>query len=273
MSDADRRWIAPDWPAATGVRALITTRSGGVSSGPWGGASPGEGGLNLGFIAGDAPDAVRENRARLRACLPAEPRWLKQVHGAAVVCADDVQTPMEADASFTTTPGVVAAVLVADCMPVLLAEVDGRCVGVAHAGWRGLAAGVIQATATAMRNAIGNPAAELIAYLGPAIGPRHFEVGPEVLEAMVRTLPGAADAFHPRGDKYIADLFALGRQALRAGGVSRVGGGQDCTYSDRERFYSFRRDGITGRHAAVVWIDRVRNGPSADARQGSGNSV
>jgi YfiH family protein len=275
MSGPDKHWLRPDWPAADGVRALITTRSGGVSSGPWGGALPGEGGLNLGFLAGDTPDAVRENRARLRACLPSEPRWLKQIHGAAVACADDVETPVEADASFTTTPGVVAAVLVADCMPVLLAEVHGRCVGVAHAGWRGLAAGVIQATTTAMRKAIGDRSAELIAYLGPAIGPEHFEVGPEVREAMARTLPGAADAFRPHGDKYIADLFALGRQALEAGGVRRIGGGQDCTYSDRERFYSFRRDRITGRHAAVVWIEPApaRNGPSRDARQGSGNSV
>ena len=272
MTDIDARWLEPDWPVPDRVRALITTRAGGVSNGPWGVPPQGEGGLNLGFLSGDVPDAVRENRARLHSALPAEPRWLKQVHGATVVCADGVAAPVEADASHTSTPGVVAVVMVADCLPVLLADVDGRCVGVAHAGWRGLAAGVIPATASAMREAIGDPAAELIAYLGPAIGPSHFEVGPEVLQAMVRALPRAKEAFFPRGEKYMADLFALGRQALNEVGVSRVFGGQDCTYSDPARYYSFRRDGVTGRHAALVWID-PRDDPSDDAHQVGGNSV
>jgi hypothetical protein len=248
-------WLEPDWPAPDRVRALITTRAGGVSKGPWGVPPQGEGGLNLGFLSGDAPEAVRENRARLRGALPAEPRWLKQVHGATVVLADSVDAPVEADASYTVTPGVVAVAMVADCMPVLLADVHGRCVGVAHAGWRGVAAGVIQATARAMRGAIGDPAAELVAYLGPAIGPAHFEVGAEVLDAMARALPRAPEAFFPRGEKYTADLFALGRQALDEVGVRRVFGGQDCTYSDPARYYSFRREGVTGRHAALVWID------------------
>lgn len=274
MRAIDARWIQPDWPAAERVRSLITTRPGGVSGGSWGVPSEGASGLNLGFQTGDAPEAVRENRALLRACLPAEPRWLKQVHGAAVVRADDVRAPVEADASFTSTPGVVAGVMVADCMPVLLADVRGRCVGVAHAGWRGLAAGVIQATVRAMRRAIDDPGAELIAYLGPAIGGAHFEVGSDVFAAMARTLPRAREAFVPRGEKYLADLFALGRQALGEEGVARVFGGQDCTYSDPGRYYSYRRDRTTGRHAALAWIDPARiDRADDDAHQLSGNTV
>jgi hypothetical protein len=273
MRAGDARWIRPDWPAPDRVRSLITTRPGGVSSGSWGVPPEGVGGLNLGLQTGDAPEAVRENRALLRACLPSEPRWLKQVHGAAVVRADDVEAPVEADASFTSTPGVVAVVMVADCMPVLLADVHGRCVGVAHAGWRGLAAGLIQATARAMRREIGDPAGELIAYLGPAIGPAHFEVGSDVLEAMERALPRTREAFVARGQKYLADLFALGRQALGEAGVSRVFGGQDCTCSEPGRFYSYRRDRTTGRHAALAWIDPARIAPTNDAHQLSGNTV
>jgi YfiH family protein len=255
MSDADPGWIRPDWPVDARVHALITTRAGGVSTGPWGVPPSGTGGMNLGVLSGDAPDAVRANRARLRAALPSEPRWLKQVHGPVVLRADDVDEPPAADASFTLTPGVVAAVLVADCMPVLLADVGGRCVGVAHAGWRGIGTGVIQATVRAMRAALGDGDAQLVAYLGPAIGPAHFEVGPEVLESIAGTLPGAADAFRPRSGKYLADLFALGRLALGREGVTRVHGGTECTFSAPDRFYSFRRDRVTGRHAALVWID------------------
>jgi YfiH family protein len=246
-------WIRPDWPAPPGVRAIITTRAGGTSSGPWGVPPEGTGGLNLGFLSGDVEDAVRSNRARLRSHLPSEPRWLKQVHGPTVVRADDAPAGTEADASFTTAPGVVAAVMVADCMPVLLAEASGACVGVAHAGWRGLAAGVIQATARAMRDALGQPGAELMAYLGPAIGPDHFEVGPEVLDAMAASLPRARDAFRPRGEKFLADLFLLGRLALAEVSVTRVSGGGVCTVCDPRRFYSFRRDRTTGRHAALIW--------------------
>jgi len=254
--NADPRWITPDWPAAACVRAIITTRHGGVSRGAWGVPPYRAEGMNLGFLSGDAPEAVAENRARLRAALPAEPRWLKQVHGAAVVRADAVTAPVEADAAFTTSAGVVAVVMVADCMPVLLTDTRGRAVGVAHAGWRGLAAGVIQATVRAIRAELADPNAELIAYLGPAIGPTRFEVGPEVLGAMAHSLPGAKAAFRPHGDRYLADLFALGRQALSEVGVQSIHGGKDCTYSDATRFYSFRRDRTTGRHAALVWIER-----------------
>lgn len=254
MTDAPDGCLVPDWPAPDRVHALITLRRGGVSRGPWGVPPHGTGGMNLGFGSGDDTEAVRENRARLRALVPAEPRWLRQVHGATAVRADEVEGPVDADAAFTTVPGVVAAVMVADCMPVLFTDPAGRCVGVAHAGWRGLAAGVLQATARAMRSALGSDGAELVAYLGPAIGPAHFEVGGEVRDAMRQTLPDAASAFRPHGEKYLADLFALARQALAQAGVSRIHGGGVCTFVDPMRFYSYRRDGVTGRHAALVWL-------------------
>ena len=255
MTTDDAGWIRPDWPVPPGVHALITTRGGGVSIGPWGVPPEKAAGLNLGFLSGDAEEAVRRNRAVLRSFLPSDPRWLKQVHGPMVVRADDVQPGTEADAAFTTTPGVVPAVMVADCMPVLLVEEDGKCVGVAHAGWRGLASGVIQATVRAMRQALGRPHARFIAYLGPAIGPDHFEVGPEVREAMAASLPHGTEAFRPQGSKYLADLFRLGRQALQEVGVTRVHGGGECTFCNPRRFYSFRRDGTTGRHAALIWFE------------------
>ena len=248
------QWIRPEWPAPANVSAVITTRAGGVSRGPY--SAPSErGGMNLGLGSGDEVRDVMANRAQLRALLPAEPHWLNQVHGAAVVDAQRSESSAgTADASFTSAPNVVCAVSIADCMPVLLADTSGRCVGVAHAGWRGLASGVIEATVNAMRQRLEDPGAELLAYLGPAIGPRHFEVGPEVLEAMRSQLPDAESAFalHP-GGKYLADLFVLGRRALARAGVNRIHGGHDCTFSDPARFYSFRRDGSTGRHAALIW--------------------
>lgn len=199
---------------------------------------------------------VMANRARLRESLPSAPRWLNQAHGAAVIDAArwEPDGSNAADASFTDTPGVVCAVSIADCMPVLLADVSGRCVAAAHAGWRGLAAGVVQATVQAMRQRLGDAGADVLAYLGPAIGPRHFEVGPEVLDAMRVQLPDAGRAFVPIADgKYLADLFDLGRQALDQSRVARIYGGTDCTFSDPARFYSFRRDRTTGRHAALIW--------------------
>ena len=248
------KWIEPDWPAPANVHALITTRAGGVSSGPYGAPPEGRRGMNIGLGSGDSLADVTANRARLRTALPADPRWLHQVHGAVVVDAGQVNPNAMADASFTNAANVVCAVAIADCMPVLLTDVSGCAVGVAHAGWRGLAAGVIQATAQSMRRSLENSSAELLAYLGPAIGPRHFEVGAEVLDAMQASLPKASHAFsaQPNG-KYLADLFALGRQALDQAGVSRIYGGDDCTFSDPDRFYSFRRDRTTGRHAALIW--------------------
>jgi YfiH family protein len=238
-----------------GVRAFITTRAGGCSTGAWG-ALDGQGGLNLGLGSGDAADAVLANRRRLAALLPQEPKWLRQVHGATVVEAESVEEQVEADASTSVTAGTVCAVVIADCMPVLIASRDGRGVGAAHAGWRGLAGGVIQNTARALRERLRDKHAELVAYLGPAIGPDHFEVGAEVLQAMRVLLPDARNAFAEIGNgKYFANLFRLGRMALAQVGVYEVRGGQDCTFSDTRRFYSFRRDRVTGRLAALIWMD------------------
>ena len=246
------QWIVPDWPAAGNVRALITTRAGGVSAGPFGAVAGG--GMNLGLKSGDAIENVQANRARLRAVLPAEPRWLQQVHGSTVVSIDDEGAPPPADASISLQPRHVCAVSIADCLPVLFADRGGRAVGAAHAGWRGLAAGIIQNTAEAMRAKLGGAA--LLAYLGPAIGPTHFEVGAEVLAAMSERLPRAVAAFSPLGQgKYLCDLFALARQALAQTGIEQIFGGGACTYSDATRFYSYRRDRITGRHAALIWIE------------------
>lgn len=248
-------WIVPDWPVAGSVRALVTTRRGGSSTGAWGVPPDGGEGMNLGFGSGESPRVVERNRARLAALLPAEPRWLKQVHGSTVVDAEAVAEPVEADAAVAVTPGVVAAVLVADCLPVLVADRAGRAVAVAHAGWRGLAAGVLQNTVRRVRERIGDPCADVVAYLGPAIGPQKFEVGPEVLAAMGASLPRAAEAFAPRGnDKFLADLFALARQALSQVDVANVLGGDQCTASDPTRFYSYRRDRVTGRQAALIWL-------------------
>ncbi len=248
-------WIRPDWPVPPSVKAIITTRAGGSSNGAYG--APDRDGMNLGPGSGDDISVVAANRARLRGLLPGEPRWLRQVHGSRVVDAATVDGIVEADAAVTDQSGTVAVVMVADCMPVLLADERGRCVGVAHAGWRGLAAGILQATVRAMRERLGEPDTRLIAYLGPAIGPDHFEVGGDVLQAMTSGLEGSAAAFVSAGTgKYRADLFALGRMALAAAGVDAVFGGGVCTVCDPQRFYSHRRDRVTGRHAALVWIDR-----------------
>jgi YfiH family protein len=246
--------IEADLPVE-GVRGFITTRAGGFSSGPWSGPNS-SGGLNLGLGSGDARDVVLRNRNQLAALLPQEPRWLHQVHGASVVEAESIDRPVEADASTSITPGTVCAVLIADCMPVLIASRDGRGVGAAHAGWRGLASGVIQNTVRALRERLEQPHAELVAYLGPAIGPTHFEVGAEVLHAMQARLPEAETAFVALGNgKYHADLFRLGKIALAQVGVVSVRGGIHCTVSDPARFYSYRRDRVTGRHAALVWLN------------------
>jgi YfiH family protein len=236
-------WIVPQWPAPACVRAFITTRAGGVSSGPY--AS-----FNLGDTTADDPAAVRANKQRLEALLPSAPRWLRQVHGTHVVRAETVSRPVEADAAYTLAPGVVCAVKVADCMPVLITDTAGSVVAVAHAGWRGLAAGVIDNTVNAL------PAAPetLIAYLGPAIGPQAFEVGDDVHAAFCRADEAAAQAFEPlRKGKWLADLFQLGRQRLARCGVTGIYGGGECTFSNPERFYSHRRNPVTGRMAALIW--------------------
>jgi YfiH family protein len=215
--------------------------------------------MNLGLGSGDDPARVLANRALLRRLLPAEPLWLSQVHGAVVVDADAAfGAPPAADASTALDADVVCAVLVADCLPVLFADRAGRAVAAAHAGWRGLAAGVLQNTVARMRERLAargdNAQVEVIAWLGPAIGPQRFEVGGEVLAALQARLPDAAMAFEPAaGGKYRADLFMLARQALSQCGVNGVYGGTLCTASDPQRFFSYRRDGNTGRHAALIW--------------------
>lgn len=236
-------WIAPDWPAPPNVRAVTTTRLGGVSAPPFSS-------LNLAGHVGDDPAAVAENRARLAraADLPAEPRWLNQVHGCRVVEAGEVAAGCEADAAATDRAGVVCAVLTADCLPVLLCNAAGTRVAAAHAGWRGLAGGVLEAAVA------GFGGGEVLAWLGPAIGPDAFEVGPEVRAAFVGADPAAAAAFRPgRDDRFLADLYALARRRLAAAGVSAVHGGGLCTYHEANRFYSYRRDGQTGRMASLIW--------------------
>jgi polyphenol oxidase len=243
--NAHAEWIVSDWPAPPGVRALITTRAGGVSTGPYRS-------LNLGTATGDEPARVAENRARVRRALPADPVWLAQVHGSEVADADVLPLLPRADASIATRDGVVCAVLVADCIPVLLCDMHGRAVAAAHAGWRGLAAGVLRNTITRMGER-GVEAADILAYVGPGIGPAAFEVGSDVYDAFVG-LDAAATAFTPRANaKWMADLHALVRQALKTAGVERVYGQALCTASDPSRFFSYRRDGITGRMAALVW--------------------
>lgn len=239
-------WIVPDWPAPANVKALITTRNGGVGSDAFAG-------FNLGLQTGDAPQYVAENRARLRRLLPQEPKWLRQIHGASVVNVDAVTETPEADAGFARQSGTVCAVLIADCLPVLLADRAGTLVAAAHAGWRGLSGSVIENTVNAMCSA-GTVPGELIAYLGPAIGPNAFEVGADVRDTFVSRAPDAAQAFQPqRPGKWLADLFMLARQALLRSGVSAVYGGGLCTYSDAARFFSYRRDKTTGRMAALIW--------------------
>jgi YfiH family protein len=256
------QWLLPDWPdVPDNVGVLCTTRRGGVSPAPYDDGQ-GEGGLNLGTHVGDAPRCVERNRDILRAELPAEPVWLTQVHGTAVVDASlvdvDAADPPVADASFTRDPGVVCAVLSADCMPVLLCDAGGRTVAAVHAGWRGLADGVLQNTVAAMRAA---GAGELLAWLGPAIGPNRYEVGTDVMDVFLARAgansQAVQDAFVPvatRPGKYLANLYALARIALSEVGVRRVWGGDFCTVSNSGRFYSYRRDGVTGRQASLIWL-------------------
>jgi polyphenol oxidase len=247
------------WAAPSRVRALVTTRNGGCSAPPFGDAEGRANGLNLGAHVGDDPEHVRRNRESLQRSLPGQPCWLEQVHGVAVHEADRVpppERPPVADAAVTTVPGQVLAVLTADCLPVLLADCHGRAVGIAHAGWRGLAAGVLEATVAAMRTRTDADSV-LVAWLGPAIGPSAFEVGDEVRAAFCGGDPGAAEAFRPGPDpgKWFCDLYRLARRRLASVGVERVGGGGHCTVGDPQRFYSHRRDRRTGRMASLIWLD------------------
>ena len=238
-------WVVPDWPAPSNVRAFVTTRAGGVSQGEY--AS-----MNLGLSSGDDADRVRRNREILGRHLPASPVLLRQVHGTVARDLDDPATGETADAAFTIAPRRVASVLTADCMPLLLVDTEGTRVGVAHAGWRGLAAGVIENTVRALQV----PGVRLMAWMGPTIGPDAFEVGPEVREAFVSADPAAAGAFraHKPG-KFMADLYALARMRLAATGVRDVFGGGFCTYHEPGRFFSYRRVPKSGRMGTFIWMD------------------
>ena len=257
---ADPALLVADWPAPGNVRALTTLRSGpGVSSAPFDR-------FNLGVNSGDAPAAVAENRRRLLevARLPAQPRWLQQVHGTVVVDVDrhgekapqaDEGLPGSAtiaDASRTSRTNTVLAILTADCLPVLFCNTQGSEIAAAHAGWRGLAAGMLEATVRAMRS----PPGQLLAWLGPAAGPDHYEIGAEVRDAFMAHDPRAESAFvATRPGHWRVDLYALARQRLADAGVTRIHGGGLCTIADSQRFYSHRRDGRSGRMATLIWID------------------
>ncbi len=236
-------WLQPVWPAPDNVRAMQTLRTGGISAGVWSS-------LNLGEHVGDDEDHVAENRRRVGAMLPGAPLWLKQVHGLTVADADVATGVPEADAAVARQPGRVCAVMTADCLPLLLCDRAGSVVAAAHAGWRGLQAGVIEATVAAMRV----QGAEVLAWLGPAIGPEAFEVGDEVRQAFVAEAPSADAAFRSHGTgKWLADLYSLARQRLAGCGVTAVFGGDFCTFGDAQRFYSYRRDSVTGRMATLIW--------------------
>lgn len=240
--------LLPDWPAPANVRACVTTRTGGVSAAPFDSC-------NLGDHVGDAPAAVAENRRRLQQLLGCRPAWLQQVHGVQVVEADPA-TQAVADGSWSASPGVACTIMTADCLPVLFCDRAGTRVAAAHAGWRSLAGGVLEACVSAL----GCPADQVLVWLGPAIGPQAFEVGGEVREAFVTAHGEAAAAFVPSANpgRFLADLYRLARIRLAAVGVAAVYGGGLCTFTDSARFYSYRRAARTGRQASLIWLDEAR---------------
>jgi len=250
LATAGLDWVVPEWPAPANVGALVTTRAGGVSAGPY--AT-----MNLGRRSDDDPTALAENQRRFGAFLPGAPVWLDQVHGVSVARLTRTAAPGPvADAAVTAEQGVVCAILTADCLPVLFAHRAGAAVGIAHAGWRGLAAGVLEATLAALQD-LGAAPADVIAWLGPAIGPAAFEVGDDVREAFCARDARAAACFVPhRAGKWHADLYQLARQRLAQRGVTQIDGGDFCTFTDAARFFSYRRLRRSGRMAAAIWLAR-----------------
>ena len=245
----NKPWVEPQWPAASNVRAISTIRNGGVSQSPWTS-------LNLGDHVNDDPRHVAENRRRLKhlAGLPHEPQWLTQVHGCAIsdIAGSRPAQPYEADAAYSNRPGSVCAVLTADCLPVLFVDLNGGEVAAAHAGWRGLSGGVLEQTVGRFTAAPET----LLAWLGPAIGPVSFEIGADVREVFLEWSGDCEAAFAEHGEgHWLADIYQLARLRLRKAGVTAIYGGDYCTYSDAERFYSYRRDGETGRMATLIWLD------------------
>jgi YfiH family protein len=246
-SGMDLAFLRPEWPARSGVRAAFTLRTGGVSEGPYES-------LNLGAHVGDRPEDVRTNRERVRTVLelPSEPAWLEQVHGTDVRELGRQTGSGSADAVIVREPGAVAVIQVADCLPVLFASVDGTRVAAAHAGWRGLAAGVLERTVSRL----ALEPAKLLAWIGPGIGAGHFEVGAEVRAEFLTRDADAVQAFAPNSrGRWQCDLAMLAKQRLRKAGLTQIFGGHWCTYEDGERFFSFRRDGRCGRMAALIWRD------------------
>lgn len=245
-------WLRPDWPAPGNVRACMTTRAGGVSQGPWDSMNPAS------HVADD-PEAVAENRAILRRYLPAEPLWLNQVHGIEVAECGQAPLGVAADAGVARQAGQVSVVLTADCLPALFCDRAGTVVAAAHAGWRGLAAGVLEATV----QALAVPPGEVLVWLGAAIGPKAFEVGDEVRLAFIEQNPLTGIAFRPLGPttfdaaprKWLADIYTLARIRLASVGVGAVYGGGLCTFTDQARFFSYRRAARTGRMASLVWLE------------------
>ncbi len=241
-------FIVPDWPAPPNVKALQTTRMGGVSQPPYDS-------LNFGMHVKDNPLHVAQNRQLLSAFLPSEPVWLNQVHGVRVVDAAQTSCVPDADASFTMRNKVVCVTMTADCLPVLLCDEAGSVVAAVHAGWRGLCDGVLEASIDAVFEATKIPREDLMAWLGPAIGPNAFEVGDEVRQQFIAQDKQAARAFKPHEDKWLGDLYQIARQRLSNRGVTQIYGGGLCTYTDKDRFFSFRRDGDTGRMASLIWLE------------------
>ncbi|WP_353231509.1 peptidoglycan editing factor PgeF [Pseudomonas helleri] len=237
-------FLIPDWPAPAGVRACVTTRAGGVSVAPFDS-------FNLGDHVGDDPVAVAHNRHRLTHIFDVQPAWLSQVHGVVVAPATPGQIA-EADASWTATPGIACTVMTADCLPALFCDRAGTRVAAAHAGWRGLAAGVLEAAA----QSLNVEPQDILVWLGPAIGPKAFEVGGEVRDVFINDLPDAAAAFVPsiNEGRYMADIYELARLRLARCGITAVYGGGFCTVTD-PRFFSYRRSPRTGRFASLVWIE------------------
>jgi YfiH family protein len=238
--------IVPAWPLPKGVAACSSTRIGGVSQDAWES-------LNLGAHCGDNLEHVDENRKRMFAAghLPSKPVWLEQVHGTDVLkLTGEPYTSKRADASYSNIPGTVCAVMTADCLPVLLCNQAGTEVAAAHAGWRGLCAGVLEETVACFADRPEN----IIAWLGPAIGPQAFEVGPEVRDAFIAADAQAASAFHIKGDKYLANIYQLARQRLNNVGITHIFGGDRCTFTEKGDFFSYRRDNTTGRMASFIWL-------------------
>ena len=250
MPEGALLFIRPQWDAPSFVQSLVTTREGGISEFPYHS-------LNLGDHVGDLPEDVVFNRALLRKYLPTEPIWLKQVHGT-MVSTPSIRT-CEADGIVSNIPGEVLAIMTADCLPVLFATQSGGVIGAAHAGWRGLCQGVLEKTVQSMRALANDPKEPILAWLGPAIGPTAFEVGLDVKEAFeVSNIPYPSNAFIPiieKPGKYFANLYLLAQSRLKTVGIGKITGGDFCTVNQSNHFFSYRRDGVTGRFASLIWIE------------------